>query len=554
MSVADQSKECDQRNEANLNNRSSLRWKWMWISLAIGAVLETIVSILFRENLTYLAFISVFIILPDTLLNLLLWWTFGAGVSWQTRLRGWLVILAAIGLLLATFRFDEFDGAMIPRFVPRWSVTGRDRADQYFRKRNVATLTTGSETDKLLPVADRALDSSFLSAEYDSPSFRGANRDAVVAGVPLASEWGQSPPKALWRHPIGLGWGGFSVIGRRAWTIEQRGPNEVVACYDVETGLEIWIHADPVRLMSVQGGDGPRSTPTLHEGRVYSQGATGILNCLDGVSGKKFWSVNTVELAGGENLPWGQACSPLIVDDLVIVSPGSNDEAAKAKKSAVMAFNKMTGEKVWSAEDRFGSYVSPHFAMLGGEAVVLIFDGPGALGLNPKTGERLWSFDWQNTTQINGSQPLLIDDHTVLFGSGYGLGSVLLDITNSDKKWQIKSLWQSKQFKLKFNGAVRLGDHLYGLDEGLLTCVNVKNGKRLWKQGRYGFGQMLLVEDTLLILSEEGDVVLVPATPQTPRERARFHAIDGKTWNHPVLVPGRLLVRNAEEAACFEVK
>ena len=185
---------------------------------------------------------------------------------------------------------------------------------------------------------------------------------------------------------------------------------------------------------------------------------------------------------------------------------------------------------------------------------MLIFDGVGLSALSVDQGKMLWQFEWTNTPQINASQPLVIDENSVLIGSGYGLGSVLLKVTGAMSNWKAQDVWKSKQFKLKFDSAMRLGDYVYGLDEGLLTCLSLKDGKRVWKQGRYGYGQMLLSDDKLLILSEEGDVVLVPASPEPPRELAKFRAIEGKTWNNPVLARGRLLVRNAEEAACYDLK
>ena len=346
------------------------------------------------------------------------------------------------------------------------------------------------------------------------------------------------------------------MIGRRAWTLEQRGENELCVCYDVESGRELWTHADAVRFSSPQGGVGPCATPTVHDGKVFTQGATGILNCLDAATGQRVWTRNTLEDAGSTNLSWGQCGSPLIVDDLVIVNPGSNNVASKEKNSAVIAYRIDNGEKVWASGSRIGSYASPHFATLNGVRQVLIFDGLGLLALTPENGHELWKFDWTNNPQVNAAQPILMDDQRVLIGSGYGQGSALIGFDQNETAGSNAAIarWQSKQFKLKFNGGVRRGDDLFGLDEGLLSCLSLKDGKRRWKQGRYGYGQMLLVEDKLLILTEEGDVVLVPATPESPSELARFHAIDGKTWNHPVLSRGRRLVRNSDEAACFDLR
>ena len=524
-----------------------IRWWPIAAALAVGGTLQLIATFVFGENRPYLDWACVFVIWPLTVFLLLLWWVFWSRLLWRTRKLGLVVLAVITGSSLAAFRFDEFDGAMIPRFSPRWQPSKKDRAAEFFKDTAIKNAPA---------VADDLTNESLVPTEGDWPAFRGPNRDDVVVGESLRTDWDARPPKQLWKHPIGSGWGAFAAIGRRAWTLEQRGENELCVCYDIETGRELWTHADAVRFSSPEGGVGPCSTPTIHDGKVFTQGATGILNCLDAATGQRVWTRNTLEDADSPNLSWGQCGSPLVVDDLVIVSPGANNEASKAKKSAVIAYRQVDGEKAWAVENGRGSYASPHLATLNGERQVLIVFGHGIEGLSPKTGGNRWSFPWENSQRINAAQPLVVGDTRVLIGSGYGKGSVLIGFQPNDKwgAWDASDRWQSNQFKLKFNGAVRYGDYVYGLDEGMLTCLNLKNGKRLWKQGRYGYGQMLLVEDKLLILTEEGDVVLVPATPEPPRELARFHAIDGKTWNHPVLSRGRLLVRNSDEAACFDLR
>lgn len=524
-----------------------IRWWPALAAIAVGGALQTAAMIAFGENQPYLDWACVFVIWPLTVFLLLLWWTFWSKLPWRTRGLGLLIVALTAGASLAAFRFDEFDGAMIPRFSPRWQPSKKERTAEFFKQ-------TADNNSSAKP--DELADESLVPTDGDWPAFRGPNRDDVVVGESLRIDWDIRPPKQLWKHPIGSGWGAFAVIGRRAWTLEQRGENEMCVCYDIETGRELWTHADAVRFESVQGGVGPCSTPTVHEGKVFTQGGTGILNCLDAATGQCVWTRNTLEDAGSPNLEWGQCGSPLIVDDLVIVNPGSNNAASQAKNSAVIAYRRDNGDKVWNSGNRRGSYSSPHLATLNGTRQVLIYDGLGLLAMSPESGQELWKFDWTNTPQVNAAQPILVDDQRVLIGSGYGQGSVLIGFDENDKSGASEPLarWQSKQFKLKFNGGVQRGDFVFGLDEGLLTCLNLMEGKRLWKQGRYGYGQMLLVEDKLLVLSEEGDVVLVPATPEPPRELARFHAIDGKTWNHPVLSRGRLLVRNSDEAACFDLR
>ena len=523
------------------------RWWPLPSSIGLGVVLQAIVSVLFAENLSYLVFASLFIVWPLVVFLLLLWWIFWSRFTWSICNNGLAVVVSLFVAFVAIVRFDEFDGAMMPHFSWRWRPTARALSQEYFKNRTAAPVAENRE-----PIEPETV----IPKTADWSEFRGSNRDDVVVGETLRTGFDTRPAKQLWKQPIGLGWGTFSVVGERAFTIEQRSQQELTVCYDIESGRELWTHSDEIRFESVQGGNGPRATPTLHGGKVFSQGGTVILNCLDARTGSKIWTRNILDDAGTINLPWGQAGSPLIVEDLVIVSPGSNDAAGKAKKSAVIAYRSETGEKVWSSGDRYGSYSSPQLVTLNELPQILVFDGVGLMSLAPKTGELLWQFAWANTPQINAAQPMKIDDSTVLIGTGYGLGSACLSVKRAagTASWSVEPKWTSKQFKLKFNSAVRHGDFAYGLDEGLLTCLSLVDGKRRWKQGRYGYGQMQLVGDTLLILSEEGDVVLVAATPERSRELARFHAIDGKTWNHPVLSRGRLLVRNSDEAACYDLR
>ncbi len=549
----------DDSAPANLVEVVQPRWWPVSGAIGLGAVLQLASAWAFSENLSYLVFTSLFIIWPLSVFLLLLWWTFWSRLSWRIRSSGLFAIAVSFGLFVLVFRFDEFDGAMTPKFSFRWRPTAVSRAEQFFKERGkrpvVADNDSADAQQPVEPKLDEApADRSLAATDEDNPQYLGKNRDGIVVSAALRTDWDLKPPKQLWRHPIGLGWGSFAVIDQRAWTLEQRGPEELVVCYDVETGEERWRHSDSVRFESVQGGNGPRSTPTIHVGKCYSLGATGILNCLDALTGSAIWSRNILDDGGSTNLPWGQAGSPLIVDDLVIVSPGSNDKASKAKNSAVIAYRRDTGEKVWAAGNHIGSYAAPHLAILNGVQQILVFDGLGLTALSPEDGKVLWHFEWTNTPQVNAAQPMIVDDHSVLIGSGYGLGSALIAVTGTPSSWKAQDVWKSKQFKLKFDSAVRRGDFVYGLDEGLLTCLSLKDGKRIWKQGRYGYGQMLLADDKLLILSEDGDAVLVPASPEPPRELARFRAIEGKTWNNPVLARGRLLVRNAEEAACYDLR
>lgn len=382
-----------------------------------------------------------------------------------------------------------------------------------------------------------------MRAEW--PGFRGPNRDSVVHGVQIATDWSAAPPVALWRRPIGPGWSSFSVSGDVLYTQEQRGDDEIVAAYKVSTGEPVWRHRDPVRFWESNGGAGPRATPTLHAGRVYAFGATGLLNALDAATGRRIWSTNVATDVDRKVPDWGFSSSPLIVDDVVIV----------AAEGTLVGYDMATGHKRWTGPSYGGSYSSPHRATLDGVEQVVLAGGPGAIGVAPATGAVLWKHEWSPGAIV---QPAITGDGDLLLNAlapTGGLGIRRIAFTHSADAWTLAERWTSVGLKPYFNDFVVHDGHAYGFDGNILSCISLGDGTRKWKGGRYGNGQMILLadQDVLLVLSEEGELVLVSATPDQFKELARMPALDGKTWNHPVLVGDVLLVRNGQEMAAFRL-
>ncbi len=512
------------------------RWRLGVLLLACGAVGEVVVWKAFAPDRTMQVFASL-PVLFGTLLLLVLWWLCWSGLSRKEKAAGLVVTGLALCVLAALVRVEGFEGAMIPRFTWRWSKTTDQLPESYWKALQAKPTELGSV--QTVQVSDS-----------DWPGFRGPRRDGVVRGVTLRTDWDERPPKRLWRHAVGLGWCSFAVADGLAFTLEQRGQDEVTVCYQVDTGKQVWAHHTTARFSEVLGGDGPRATPLIHDGRVYSLGAEGHLNCLDAATGQLVWSRNILKDAGARNLQWGMAASPLAYKHWVIVVPGGRDGRQ------VIAYDCRTGEIAWTAGSRRAAYSAPRVETVNGVTELLVFGGDGLSGFDPETGRELWFIPWPTNQGINVAQPILYQDKALLIGSGYGRGTACFDLVWEDGVWKPKqpARWHTTQLKLKFNDAVLKGDFVYGLDEGILACLDVRTGKRRWKHGRFGYGQLLLVGDCLLVQAEDGAVVLVEATPERFREVARFQAIEGKTWNHPVLWRGRLLVRNSEEAACYSVE
>jgi outer membrane protein assembly factor BamB len=379
-------------------------------------------------------------------------------------------------------------------------------------------------------------------APFEWPGFRGPNRDSVIRDVRINTDWSAAPPVEIWRRAVGPGWSSFAVQGDLIYTQEQRGDDEVVSAYKLSTGEPVWRHRDPARFYESNGGAGPRATPTLSDGRVYTFGATGILNALDAGDGAVVWSRN-VAFDTGRKVPyWGFASSPLVVDDLVVV----------AAAGQIVAYDFATGDPRWFGPAGRAGYSSPHLVTIDGVAQILLMSNVGTTSVAPADGKVLWEHPWPGNPMV---QPALTADGDILITASAESGTRAIAVTHGPGGWTIEERWTSLGLKPYFNDFVVHHGHAFGFDARILACIDLKDGERKWKGGRYGNGQLVLLpdQDVLLVLSEEGELALVSATPDQFKEVARFPAIQGKTWNHPVLVGDVLLVRNGQEMVAFRL-
>jgi outer membrane protein assembly factor BamB len=521
-------------------------------------------------------------------LAILLWWLFFSRAPWSERV-GAIVLMpvavfatwylvhpsianGAMGLMLPVYAIPVLClalvcWALISRRLsrgPRWAsmtaaillasgvftllrtggMTGDGNADLHWR-------WTQTPEERLLaqegnePAAPSST-STAAKTVAQWPGFRGPGRDGIVRGVEIATDWSRSPPVELWRRAIGPGWSSFAVSGDLLYTQEQRGDEEMVACYNVTTGRPVWRHPNAARFWESNGGAGPRATPTVSNGRVYTLGGTGIVNALGAADGAVAWSRNAAADTGAKVPSWGFAGSPLVVDDLVIV----------ATSGRLVAYDLATGEPRWKENADSGGYSSPHLVTIQKINQVLLLNGSGVISIAPATGTQLWKYSWDSDGIV---QPALTADGDVLLGSGSGMnagtGVRRIAVAHGPGGWTAVERWTSVGLKPYFNDFVVHKGHAYGFDGGLLACIDLADGKRKWKGGRYGHGQVILLsdQDLLLVLSEKGELALVSATANQFRELARFRAIEGKTWNHPVLVGDVLLARNDREMVAFRL-
>jgi outer membrane protein assembly factor BamB len=481
------------------------------------------------------------VLLTATQLLVVSWIWFFSRLRPDRRLIAMAAFVAVQTILGLMLRLDGFTGDGRPRWTWRWIATSQHAFEVH--RRYAAREAAASHAS--------AIDLSRTS-KFDYPAFRGADRTGCATPPPLSTQWQANPPRLVWRQPIGDGWSSFAIVGDHCVTQEQRDDQEATVCYELATGQECWAHLEPVRFDEPTSGAGPRATPTIHQGRVYSLGATGILNCLAGSTGGPIWTVDILADNSASNRLFGVAGSPLVVGNLVIVTPGGNG-------SSVAAYDLETGQRIWRAGCAAASYSSPQFAHLGGRELVLDFNADGLFAHDLISGKLEWSTPWvSNPTERNNvCQPVVWKDPTaagsecVFISSGYGMGSTLLDIRRQDGRFTAISQWTNRHLKAKFSSVVVHQGYVYGLDGAILTCLDLSSGERRWKGGRYGYGQLLLSGDLLLVQLESGEIAIVEASSDAFRERGRFSALADRTWNHPALAGRFLVVRNDREAACY---
>lgn len=475
----------------------------------------------------------------------------GMVLLWRSSLVGWRRKIW--GTVLALLYTVPYFAILLAFF---YYVAGIDLVEWRGGYIPVVTLSKTLPDYKMLE-KDRAKQLSLAAASF-SPNtaregtnywtgFRGPNRDGHYDQEPILTRWPKEGLRQIWRQPIGGGYSSFTVADGRAYIIEQRRDREVAAAYAVSDGRELWTNGWPDKFEEPMGGEGPRATPTYDEGRIYAMGGNGEFRCMDAASGRTIWRRNIIAENHAEVLAYGEAASPLIVGDKVIVLPGGTNGLS------VAAYDKLTGAPIWKSLSDNQAYSSPMLVTLAGQRQVLILSGRGVMGILPENGRLLWHLTWLVNNFNAVAQPVVLGSNRFMLSAGYGKGCAAFEVTQSNAVFEARLLWNNTLLRNKFSSSVFFQGFIYGLDEDILVCLDAESGARKWKGGRFGYGQVLLAGGHLVILGGDGDLALVTASPFAFDEVARFPALHGKTWNYPAIADGRIFVRNSVEMACFDL-
>lgn len=502
-----------------------------WRSRIAGFVLffVAIAAVLFSQRSVSMGGMLLAVALPYLLYSTVITLVVTIPFAWRTR--KWLlaiVLILCAGVFCAQ-RVDEIGGDLYPVVSWRWQMTGAQRSE------NIGA-----------PTIQQTAELPDVITPDDWCDFLGQGRKNTVTNLTFSTDW-STPPREVWRQPIGPGWSSFIGVGDYLFTQEQRGEAELVTCYRADTGAPVWQQGETV-LFDDAMGLGPRATPVFHEGRLYTQGATGLLQCLDAATGELLWKRQLTE-DGDTGIPaFAFASSPLVVDGLVVAF------TAGSEGKSVIAYHRETGEIAWSTGPKDDGYASPQLSTVVDTPQILITSNFGMQGIAAENGTVLWKHAWDIERNPRCVQPAVWKGEYVLFGGTGTSGSRLLHVTRTDDSWNVEEAWSQKKFGPYFNNGILYRDNYYGYDDVRLACIAIETGERAWTGDRYG-GQLIFIEamEMLLVLSERGDLALVRAVPDRFEEVARFKALYGKTWNHPIIHHGKLYVRNSEEAVCFEL-
>ncbi|MCY4352344.1 MAG: PQQ-binding-like beta-propeller repeat protein [Gemmatimonadetes bacterium] len=386
----------------------------------------------------------------------------------------------------------------------------------------------------------------FSSAHADWPQWLGPNRTGISSETGVLTTWAADGPTVVWQKELGEGFSGISVADGRVYTMFSAGEDEFVICLNEETGREIWRFRTGAKFYERQGGNGPRSQPTVDGERVFVLSAEGWLYALNAKDGKKLWLVDLYDGMGSRVPKFGFSTSPLVENDLLFLEVGT-------RQGTFIALDKTNGAVKWASQRDIVSYSSPIAVDIAGIRQVVFVSGEAAVGLSPTDGSLYWRFPWQTSYDLNVATPILVPPDRIFISSGYDHGAALLQIAQQGEGLSVKKVWESRGMKNHFGTSLLIGDYIYGFDNAILKCIEAKTGKEQWKRRGYGKGTLIYADGQLIILSDKGKLALADASPTSFREKVNAQVLSGKCWTPPTLANGKIFVRDMHRIVCMDV-
>lgn len=373
----------------------------------------------------------------------------------------------------------------------------------------------------------------------DWPIFRGPNHNGISNETAWSPAFSEDGPNVLWREKIGTGFSAFTVVGPRAYITGNVNDTDYIHCFDAATGKKLWHHTYPEKLDPKYYEGGTSASVTIADGKAYCLSRTGDVLCLDAASGAVVWNVDLHDKYGIEIPTWGLAGSPYVTGDLVVLNAGSYG----------MALNKTTGVLVWQNGKNAAGYATPVPFDQGGRDLLLLFVKDELAAVEPLTGNVVWTYPWKTNHDVNAADPIL-NGSRIFISSGYNHGAALIDTASGSPSL----VWESRVMRNHFNSCVLWKGFLYGFDEKELKCIEFATGAEKWSQGGLGKGSLMLASGTLIIFSENGQLITAKPSPDKFDVISKAKILSGRCWSMPVLANGRIFVRNAEgDAACVDV-
>ena len=406
--------------------------------------------------------------------------------------------------------------------------------------------TEATPSEEIQTKAVATSDIKEVSPPGEWPQWRGPKRNGLSSETGLLTRWPPEGPRVLWKIPGGEGFSSLAISENRVYTLIDRGNAEWVLCLDTGTGQDLWRVRSADSYQEPQGGNGPRSTPTVDGPRLYTLGATGVLLCLDKKTGEMLWRRSILADFDAANLHWGVSTSPLVEGDLLLVNVGGPG-------ASVVAFNKYTGKVVWKDHHDVAGYSSPIAITVDGVREIVFFGGRSIMGLSPDDGELHWRHPWITLSDMNIATPIFSNPF-LFISSGRGTGSGLLRLSRKGKQVHAEVQRTSKVMQSHFSSCVLVGKYVYGFDNTILKCIRLEDGEVMWADRSVGKGSLISAQGHLFIVGEGGDIGVAEATPEGYREHGRLRILEYKSWTPPALASGKLYLRDEKHIACLDLR